>query len=383
MRIRWTHAFLPVVIAGALACAAGEAGESPTNPDPGTPNVTVLTNDVEIPASNGIYKISVPPGQAYVLVIARGQNGMVMDVASGQPATSTYFACHETQKDTNDQVCPVNKPNASDYYITLSNVTSSSARIKASYVPDLNTNLLITTLKSGVAQGSQAQTEGKFLYYQIFVPSPASGTQKLEVKLSGGSGDADMYVGRGVSPELTKLSVLCTSATPNTNTETCTINPPVLNDYYYIAIKATKLFIGASITATVGATTTTTPPPTGSGCQAQWGTTLAGTWTATSYVIIAAEYIPSFYRSVTYDFGTTGSYKATYTTKEGTVSNVTGSFTVATSSTANSVGGNKCEIRVPVSGGTIVMEIQAYSGGVLELRDNGNPGVPVFIKMKK
>lgn len=385
MRIRWTHAFLPVVMAGALGCAAAEDGDSSATPTEPTPGVTTLTNKVEVPARNGIYKISVPANQAYVLIIARNQNGMVMDVARGQVATSTYYACHETQKDTNDQICSINNPGAVDVYITLSNVTSSAAVISASYEPSVNTSLFIQELKSGVTLGSQSGLQGEWNYYSILVPASASGQQKLEVKVSGTNGDADLFVGQGVSPEPGKLIVNCSSVTLNTSNESCSFNPPVVNHIYYIAVKATKLFIGMSITATVGSGTVTTPPPPtgGSGCQAQWGTTLSGTWRATSYIIIASEYIPSSYSSVKYEFGTT-SYKATYTPTSGSPSIVSGSYTVQTNSAANSVGGNRCAIVVPMSDGTsIVMKIMSYTGGVLEVRDDGNPNVPVFVKMVK
>jgi hypothetical protein len=263
-------------------------------------------------------------------------------------------------------------------------VTSSAARISASYEPNVNTSLFIQELKSGVTMGSQSGLQGEWNYYSILVPAAASGQQKLEVKLSGTNGDADLFVGQGVSPEQGKLIVECSSVTLNTSNESCSFNPPVVNHIYYIAVRATKLYIGMSITATVGNGTTTSPPTTGgSGCQAQWGTTLAGSWKATSYIIVASEYIPSSYKSVTYDFGTT-SYKATYTPTSGSASVVSGSYTVQTNSAANVVNGSRCAIVVPTSDGTsIIMKIQSYTGGVLELRDDGNPNVPVFIKIVK
>jgi len=82
----------------------------------------------------------------------------------------------------------------------------------------------IPTLSNGVQVSNLSSPDGSPLYFQIQVPSGAS---NLSIQISGGSGDADLYVRRGSLPEsgafdcrpfLTGNNEVCNFATPAAGT---------------------------------------------------------------------------------------------------------------------------------------------------------------------
>lgn len=100
-----------------------------------------------------------------------------------------------------------------------------------------------TTLTSGVPKTGLAASTGTSLNYTIAVPA---GRSTLTVKISGGSGDADLYVRQGSAP--TDSSYACRPYLTG-NTETCTFNAPVAGTWY-VRVKAYSTFSGVSLVAT-------------------------------------------------------------------------------------------------------------------------------------
>ena len=80
--------------------------------------------------------------------------------------------------------------------------------------------------------------------YAVAIPT---GTTKLVVNTSGGTGDADLYVRRGSTPSTTRYD--CRPYLDG-NTETCTINNPVAGSTYYIRVRAYRSFSGVNMKAT-------------------------------------------------------------------------------------------------------------------------------------
>ena len=80
--------------------------------------------------------------------------------------------------------------------------------------------------------------------YTVAIPA---GTTKLVVNISGGTGDADLYVRAGAAPTTTLHN--CRPYLPG-NTETCTINNPVAGTTYYIGVRAYSSFSGVNMKAT-------------------------------------------------------------------------------------------------------------------------------------
>ena len=82
----------------------------------------------------------------------------------------------------------VNKPAAGTWYITLHGyATYGSVTLKATYTGTTK----YQALTSGVAVTGLAGAANAALYYTIDVPA---GQSKLDISISGGTGDADLYV---------------------------------------------------------------------------------------------------------------------------------------------------------------------------------------------
>jgi hypothetical protein len=115
-------------------------------------------------------------------------------------------------------------------------------------VADYSATKTITTISNGVpVTGISAPTGGE-RYYRIDVPDKQ---QKFEIRISGGTGDADLYIQRNELPTTTEYDYR-----PNLlgNNEAVTINDPILGPWF-IMIRAHQAFAGVTLLATYGGTT--------------------------------------------------------------------------------------------------------------------------------
>ena len=90
--------------------------------------------------------------------------------------------------------------------------------------------LLGTGLTKNVATGPLASSaaRGSTVLYRIFVPP---GSTNVTFTLSGGTGDADIYVRRATPPTLTAGGFTCASENGG-NDEICSINNPATGTWY-------------------------------------------------------------------------------------------------------------------------------------------------------
>lgn len=100
-----------------------------------------------------------------------------------------------------------------------------------------------TVLTNGVAVTGIGASTGTWKHYKITVPASQT---KLEIVMSGGTGDGDLYVKRGAQPT---SSVYDYRPYLNGNNETVTVNNPVAGDWY-ISIYAYSTYSGVSLKAT-------------------------------------------------------------------------------------------------------------------------------------
>ena len=101
----------------------------------------------------------------------------------------------------------------------------------------------VTALPNGVAVSSLSGAPGSDQYYSIAVPA---GARKLWIALSGGTGNADLYVKNGSLPDA--VSYDCR---PNLagNRESCSSTLPMPGTYY-IMVRGSSSFTGATLVAT-------------------------------------------------------------------------------------------------------------------------------------
>ena len=99
-----------------------------------------------------------------------------------------------------------------------------------------------TVLQNNVAVGGLGAASGAALSYTVTVPS---GATQLRVAISGGSGDADLYLRQGSAP--TDSTYACRPYLSGNN-ETCTISNPAAGTWH-VRIKAYSTFSGLTVRA--------------------------------------------------------------------------------------------------------------------------------------
>ena len=114
-----------------------------------------------------------------------------------------------------------------------------------------------TTLTNGVAVTNLSGATGSWSNFKIAVPS---GQTQLQVVMSGGTGDGDLYVRFGAIP--TSSTYNCRPYL-NGNAETCTLTNPSAGDWY-ISINAYTAYSGVTLKATYTGGSTCTNTYTGS-----------------------------------------------------------------------------------------------------------------------
>jgi vibriolysin len=184
------------------------------------------------------------------------------------------------------------------------------------------------TLTNGVAVTGIGASTGAWKHYKISVPT---GQTSLVIAMSGGTGDADMYVKRGSQPTSSSYDY---RPYLNGNAETVTVTNPVAGDWF-ISLYAYSTYSGVTLKATYA--TTGTPTCTsvsgslsGTGAQylsAQYASTVSGShtgkltgptgtdfdlylqkWNGSSWAIVARGETSTSVENVTYS-GTSGTYR--------------------------------------------------------------------------
>ena len=123
-------------------------------------------------------------------------------------------------------------------------ITAESEGVKGTVVILVGSN--IVTLTSNVTMPGRSGARDSRTFYQIVVPA---GAGSLTVTTSGGTGDADLIVGRGATPET--MTAVCRSQ-GHSNAESCVLNNPVAGTWF-IEVFGAAPYSGMSITATVSA----------------------------------------------------------------------------------------------------------------------------------
>ncbi len=164
---------------------------------------TTLTNGVAVTGISGsagaekFYRIDVPAGQDTLKISTSGGTGDVdLYVRRDSLPTTTSYDYRPYQAG-NEEMVDVNNPPAGTWYIMLRGYSNySGVTLKATYSASLSVKMLTNGVPatgiSGAANGA--------VYYSIEVPA---GQTTLEIAMSGGTGDADLYVKKGSLPTTT------------------------------------------------------------------------------------------------------------------------------------------------------------------------------------
>jgi vibriolysin len=237
----------------AVGCswAAVGVGSAPANcggttPPPPPPTDGVLTNGVPVSNISGakdtqkFWSLNVPSGQTTLtFTISGGSGDADLYVQSGTKPTLTAYACRP-YKNGNAETCTFTPPSAGTYYVMLHAYAAySGVTLTGTYAtsggggdPYLTNGTAVTNLSGASASSA---------YWRIATPAGAT----LTVKISGGTGDADLYTKAGARP--TTSSYDCRPYL-NGNAETCTKAGTTAGDTY-VMLRGYTAYSGVSLIA--------------------------------------------------------------------------------------------------------------------------------------
>ncbi|MEO5625731.1 MAG: pre-peptidase C-terminal domain-containing protein, partial [Dokdonella sp.] len=211
----------------------------------GTTGGTVLVNGVAatgLAATTGNmlnYTMVVPAGATNLKFVMSGGTGDAdMYVKFGSAPTTSSYDCRPYVSG-NAESCPITTAQAGTYYVMVNAYASfTGVSLTGSYSTGGGGggNVLV----NGVAATGLAATTGNSVSYTMVVPA---GATALKFVLSGGTGDADMYVKFGSAP--TTSSYDCRPYVSG-NAETCSITTAQAGTYY-IMVRAYASYTGVSL----------------------------------------------------------------------------------------------------------------------------------------
>ncbi|MFQ3244885.1 MAG: serine protease [Arenicella sp.] len=223
--------------AGIVDAAAAVATQGTT-----PPSGNVLTKGVAKTGLSGttgnekFYTIEVPAGaSALSFNISGGSGDADVYVRFGAKPTTATYDCRPWLSG-NTEACNFASPSAGTYHVMVrAYATYSGVSLVADYTAPIGQpdSISVTGLR-----GSQNQ----WLDYELDVPA---GQSSVNVSISGGSGDADVYVRFGSNP--TTSTYDCRPWLSGNN-ETCTITSPQQGTYF-IRIRGYSAFSGVSLNA--------------------------------------------------------------------------------------------------------------------------------------
>jgi hypothetical protein len=209
---------------------------------------TPLTNGVPLTGLSGIagsetfYKITVPAGQDQLQILTTGGTGDVdLYVRFGALPTTTSYD-YRPYKAGNEETVNVTSPVAGVWYIMLRGYDAyAGVTLKATYSAAVS----IIALTNGVPVTGLSGAAASETYFKIDVPA---GQSKLDISISGGTGDADLYVKQGAVPTTTVYDY---RPYLTGNAESVSINNPTAAAWY-IMIRGYASYTGLTLLATYG-----------------------------------------------------------------------------------------------------------------------------------
>ncbi|TXH39903.1 MAG: hemagglutinin, partial [Burkholderiaceae bacterium] len=187
------------------------------------------TSGLDVHYSSGVYN------KAFYLLATKPGWGIRKAFEVMADANRLYWTASST---FNTGACGVEKAAANRGY-TVADVTNAFSQVGVSCSGG-GGGTTATPLTSGVKVSGITLAKGAQKLYSITVPA---GRTSLTIKLSGGTGDGDIYAKAGSAPTTTSYTK---KSDGSTNTETITVTSPAAGTYYilvnaYSAVRSTSI----------------------------------------------------------------------------------------------------------------------------------------------
>jgi hypothetical protein len=208
-----------------------------------TSGVAVLNDGVPVSAISGatgsqqFWVMDVPAGKdTVVFTIAGGSGDADLYVRRGAQPTTSVYDCRPFVTG-NNETCTFNAPAAGQYFVMLRGFAAFSG------VTLTGRTTATASLVNGVPVNNISGASGSQQFWKLAVPA---GQASLTFTISGGTGDADLYVRSGAKP--TTSTFTCRPFIAGNN-ETCTLSNPVAGDWY-VMIRGFSAFSGVTLQGT-------------------------------------------------------------------------------------------------------------------------------------
>ncbi len=187
-------------------------------------------------SSEKSFTFEVPAGASDLTFKTSGGSGDAdLHVKFGQKATTSIYDCRP-YKAGNSETCNISNVQTGTYHVMLQGYEAySGVTLIADYTAG-------TPGGGNINEQNLSGSSSTKLFHTIEVPA---GKSKLEVVMSGGTGDADLYVRHGNKP--TQSSWKCRPYKTGNN-ETCTINNPQAGTWH-VGVFGYEAFSGVDLTA--------------------------------------------------------------------------------------------------------------------------------------
>ena len=208
----------------------------------------VLTNGVAVTGISGAtgsdqyWTLAVPAGQSTLTFTTSGGTGDVdLYVQVGTQPTKSSYTCRP-YINGNAETCTITNPAAGTWYVMLDGYAAySGVSLKGTYSSSGGGGGGDPYLTNGVAVTGISGSTSQNQYWRITTPAG----KKLTVKISGGTGDADLYTRFASRPTTSTYS--CRPYYVGNN-ESCTTSSTQAGDYY-VMIRGYQAFTGVSLVA--------------------------------------------------------------------------------------------------------------------------------------
>lgn len=230
-----------IVDATAAVNAANGGGNPDPDPEPGDGVLSNGVTETGLSASTGgelRYTLEVPAGASNLsFQISGGSGDADLYVRYGsQPTTSTYDC--RPYLNGNNETCSISNVQAGTYHVMVRAYSSfSSVSLVGSFDEGSS--------GGGATGWTETNVTGSSGSWQHFTLDVNSGMSSLEVLMSGGSGDGDLYVRYGSQP--TTSSYDCRPYRWG-NDESCSISNPQAGTWY-ISIRGYNSYAGVTLQA--------------------------------------------------------------------------------------------------------------------------------------
>lgn len=174
--------------------------------------------------SKTAFTMEIPSGATKVVFTLSGGTGDAdLYVKSGVAPTTSAYDCR-SWNGGNNETCTINNPTAGTYHIMLNAYAAFSGASLKGDITGGSSGGGIQPINSTVNNVSVTSKAWKRYTLDL-----AAGYKDMNVTLTGGSGDADLYINFG--SQSTKSSYQCRSWESGNN-ETCTISTPQAGKWY-------------------------------------------------------------------------------------------------------------------------------------------------------